>query len=167
MTERPSLGGRAWPSVVFENPTHEFAFALWCNSTLGLLCHWWMSNKTQAGRGTTTQTSLPHFPTLDLRTLSETQHEAAEHAFETLDEERFLPFDQIDEDAARAELDRHILVDVLGLDAGLCESGGPMELLRRKLATEPQVHANKQSRLVFTAAGEEAVRRTSEELGQH
>ena len=74
-------------------------------------------------------------------------------------EERFLPFDQIDEDPARAELDRRFLVDVLGLSLGLCAVRGPMELLRRKLATEPQIHADKQTRLVFSAAGESNVAR--------
>ena len=70
MTDRPSIGGRAWPSVIVEDPDQEFAFALWCNSTLGLLCHWWMSNKTQAGKGATTVTSIPLINTLDLRALS-------------------------------------------------------------------------------------------------
>lgn len=59
MTPERAIGGRAWPSVVFDNAACEYAFALWSNSTLGLLCHWWMSNKTQKGRGTTTVTSIP------------------------------------------------------------------------------------------------------------
>ena len=50
-------------------------------------------------------------------------------------------------------------VDVLGLDSGLCEISGPMERLRSKLANEPQVHSNKQTRLVFTDSGETSVRR--------
>ena len=58
MTPYPTIGGRAWPSIIFDDPAHEFVFSLWCNSTLGLLCHWWMCNKTQAGRGTTTVTSV-------------------------------------------------------------------------------------------------------------
>lgn len=45
-------------------------------------------------------------------------------AFQLLSERRLLPFDQIDEDEARAELDRSLLVDVLGLDPALCEPGG-------------------------------------------
>ena len=45
MTERPCIGGRAWPSVIFEKPEHEYAFALWCNSTLGLLMHWWVATR--------------------------------------------------------------------------------------------------------------------------
>ena len=50
--------------------------------------------------------------------------------------------------------------DVLGLSQTLCDAGGPIERLRRKLAAEPQIHANKRTRLVFTADGETSVWRT-------
>ncbi len=159
MTPERAIGGRAWPSVVFEEPDHEYAFALWCNSTLGLLCHWWMSNKTQAGRGTTTVTSIPTVATLNVRALSEAQHAQARIVFELLSDLRLLPFDQVDEDEARAELDRRLLVEVLGLNHSLVEPGGPMERLRRKLAAEPQIHGDKQTRLVFTPRGEASVPR--------
>ena len=149
MTERPSIGGRAWPSVIFADREHEYAFALWCNSTLGLLLHWWVSNKTQSGRGATTVTGIPNIPTLDVTTLSSKQTTAAKDAFESLRDHRFLPFDQIDEDPARAELDRRLLVDVLELPENLCEDGGPIDLLRRKLAKEPQIHGGKKTRVVF------------------
>jgi len=97
MTPERAIGGRAWPSVVVDNIDHEYAFTLWSNSTLGLLCHWWMSNKTQEGRGTTTVTSIPAIATLDVRLLSPAQHEAAKTVFDALAGQRFLPFDQIDE----------------------------------------------------------------------
>ena len=154
MTERPCIGGRAWPSVIFENPEYEYAFALWCNSTLGLLLHWWSSNKTQSGRGTTTVTGIPNIPALDTRALTPKQHAAAKAAFEAMRGRHFLPFDQIDEDPARAELDRRLLVDVLGLSESLCAANGPLDLLRRKLAREPQIHGGKKSRVVFDAAGD-------------
>ena len=154
MTERPCLGGHAWPSVIFENREHEYAFALWCNSTLGLLLHWWTSNKTQSGRGRTTVTAIPHIPALDVRALTAEQHAAAKAAFEAMRERRFLPFDQIDEDPARAELDRRLLVDVLGLPESLCAENGPLDLLRRKLAREPQIHGGKKSRVVFDEAAD-------------
>ena len=149
MTERRCIGGRAWPSVIFENHDHEYAFALWCNSTLGLLLHWWVSNKTQSGRGTTTVTGIPDIPTLDVTKLTKKQIADARDAFEAMRDRRFLPFDQIDEDPARAELDRRLLVDVLGLPESLCEPDGPIDLLRRKLANEPQIHGGKKSRVVF------------------
>ena len=159
MTERRSIGGHAWPSVVFADRDHEYAFALWCNSSVGLLLHWWSTNKTQAGRGRTSVTAIPNIPTLDTRALTEEQHTAAREAFEAMRDLRFLPFDQIDEDPARAELDRRLLVDVLGLPGLLCEPDGPMDLLRRKLAREPQIHGGKKSRVVFTDEGEKTERR--------
>ena len=162
-TEQPCIGGRAWPSVIFEKPEHEYAFALWCNSTLGILTHWWVANKTQSGRGTTTVTSIPNIPTLDVRTLTEEQLASAKTAFETLRGRRFLPFDQIDEDPARAELDRRLLVDVLGLPEELTEPGGPIDLLRRKLAHEPQIHGGKKTRVVFYAAIDESANATISE----
>ena len=159
MTERKCIGGRAWPSVLLHKPEHEYAFSLWCNSTLGLLLHWWVSNKTQAGRGTTTVTGIPSIPTLDTRALSDAQHAEAKRQFELLSNERFLPFDQIDEDPARAKLDRAILVDVLGLPESLVEDDGPIDLIRRKLAQEPQIHGGKKSKVIFTDEGEKSVKR--------
>jgi hypothetical protein len=162
-TPERAIGGRAWPTVVLQNRDHEFAFALWSNSTLGLLCHWWMSNKTQEGRGTTTVTSIPEITTLDVRALSAAQHRRARRVFERLSDRRFLPFDQVDEDEARAELDRGLLVEVLGLDPSLCEPDGALERLRRKLAAEPQIHADKHTRVVFTPDGETSIRRPGRE----
>ena len=78
------------------------------------------------------------------------QIDAAKVVFEDLQTLRFLPFDQIDEDPARAELDRRLIVDVLQLPGWLCELDGPMDLLRRKLAREPQIHGGKKSRVVFS-----------------
>ena len=158
-TERKSIGGLAWPSIILQEPGHERALALWCNSTLGVLCHWWVTNKSQAGRGRVSVTGIPNIPTLDTRALSDAQHAEAKRQFDLLREERFLPFDQIDEDPARAKLDRAILVDVLGLPESLVAPDGPIDLIRRKLAREPQIHGGKQSRVVFTDDGEQSVKR--------
>ena len=159
MTEMPSLGGRAWPTIIVDERICEHAFVLWCNSTLGLICHWWMANKTQAGRGTSTVTSIPSFYTLNLGELSRDQQKIAQVAVDGLHGVRLLPFDQMDEDAARRELDRTLLEDVLGLPTDLCQPGGPMERLRAKIASEPQIHGGKKSRVVFTPDGEQRVDR--------
>ena len=159
VTDRRALGGRSWPSVVFDDPRHEIAFALWANSTLGLMCHWWMSNKSQNGRGTTTVLSIPGIPTLDVRMMSENQLQRTAAEFEASKNLRLLPFDQVDEDTARAEIDRRLLVNVLGLPFHICDADGPLDRLRRKLAVEPQIRGDKQTRVVFTAGGEEVVPR--------
>ena len=158
-TQRKSIGGQAWPTLLFTNPQHEYAFALWSNSTLGLLMYWWIANKRQNGRGNVSVTKIPILPTLDTRALTEAQHAEAKKQFQALSNERFLPFDQIDEDPARAKLDRAILVEVLGLPESLVAKGGPIDLIRRKLAQEPQIHGGKKSRVLFTPTGERSVKR--------
>ena len=66
-TEQASIGGRAWPNVIFDDMRFDYAFAVWANSTLGLLCFWWHSNRQVAGRGTTTIMAVESLPVLDLR----------------------------------------------------------------------------------------------------
>ena len=159
LTEAPSLGGRAWPTLILDDSNHDYAITLWFNSTLGLLCHWWMSNKTQAGRGTSTVTSIPNIATIDVRQLTAEQHDAAHSVFVSLQDRQFLPFDQIAEDESRALLDRMLLVDILGIARDVCAPGGPMERLRLKLSAEPSIHSDKKTRVVFTADGERTVPR--------
>lgn len=157
-TERACVGGASWPSVILHKLEHVYPFALWCNSTLGLVLHWWVANKTQSGRGRTSVTGIPNIPTLDLRELLPDQIVTAKVVFEDLKTLRFLPFDQIDEDPARAELDRRLIIDVLRLPGWLCDPDGPIDLLRRKLAREPQIHGGKKSRVVFRKETDETGR---------
>ena len=42
-TEHESIGGRAWPNIIFSDRRFDYAFAVWSNSTLGLLCFWWLA----------------------------------------------------------------------------------------------------------------------------
>ena len=158
-TDQRCIGGLAWPSLMLHDQVQEPALSLWCNSTLGVLCHWWVTNKSQAGRGRVSVTGIPNIPTLDTRALTDAQHAEAKRQFDLLRDERFLPFDQIDEDPARAKLDRAILVNVLGLPDSLVAPDGPIDLIRRKLAREPQIHGGKKSRVVFTDHGETSVKR--------
>jgi len=50
-----------------------------------------------------------------------------------------LPIYRLDGDAVRRELDDKFGTSVLGLPAALFAEGGPIDLLRRKLAAEPSV----------------------------
>lgn len=150
ITNVDCIGGRAWPSVIFpreRRATWEPAFAVWSNSTLGILLFWWQASRQQGGRGVTTVTALPALPTLDLRALSDEQLAAAGRIFEDMKHCPMLPVNQIDEDPVRAELDRLLLTEVLGLPAELCAKDGPMDLLRRKMAAEPSIHGGKKSKV--------------------
>ncbi len=151
-TPRPSIGGRAWPTIIFPQNTRaawELAFSIWSNSTLGVICYWWICGRQDSGRGTTSVTALPVLPTLDLRALSDEQLTAAGRIFEDMKYCPMLPVNQIDEDPVRAELDRRLLTEVLGLPGELCVPDGPMDLLRCKLAAEPSIHGGKISKVTL------------------
>ena len=50
-TDEVSIGGIAWPNVTFTSNRLDYAFTLWCNSTLGLLLFWWHASRQQSKDG--------------------------------------------------------------------------------------------------------------------
>ena len=144
LTENPSVGVNRLPNVAFEDPQHELAFALWCNSTLGLMCHWIHSGKQQSGRGILTLNTLATAPTLDVCKLSKKQLANTDVLFERLKYKRMLPFNECDHDPVRHELDTDLLTEVLGIkDIGVLAS---MQTLREMLCAEPSIHGGKKSK---------------------
>ena len=141
MTQKPTIGGRAWTNVFgFKNKSQEDAYALWSNSTLGLLLYWWSSNKSQGDRGTISASRLPSMPTLDLTKLSSAQLTAARKGFERIKNKKLLPFYRANEDTTRAELDNIILVEVLNLPPTVLHG---IAIVREKLCMEPSVRGGK------------------------
>ena len=140
MTEKPTIGGDAWPNVIFPNPAHEFIYALWGNSTLGLLIYWWWSSKQQGGRGRISGARMLGMPTLDVTRLSVRQLRESEKAFNILKTKRLLPFFEADKDDARKELDETLTIKILGLDNSILEG---LDILRAKLCAEPSVRGSK------------------------
>ena len=119
-TEKPSIGPTLITNVAFENPRYEIPWTLWCNSTLGLLCHWLHSGKQNAGRGKLRLTALSNLSTLDVRELSEEALENAEVLFKWLKYKRMLPFNECVHDPVRHDLDTYLLTQVLGIkDTGV------------------------------------------------
>ena len=55
-------------------------------------------------------------PTLDVTSLSDAQLKVAEEIFEDFRDREFLPANEAWRDENRKELDRRVLVDLLGLD---------------------------------------------------
>ena len=142
-TEERTIGGRSWPNVRFSSRALEIAYSLWGNSTLGLLLYWWHSSRQQSGRGIMPITAIRSMPTLDVTTLSEAQLRSAEEIFEDFRGRDFLPANEAYRDESRKELDRRVLVDLLGLPESVIE---PLELLRLKWCSEPSVHGGKGTR---------------------
>ena len=143
LTPAKSIGGRAWPSFVANQEEWEKPLAFWANSTLGLICFWWIGARQQQGRAILTISRLPNLPVLDLRRLSEAQISAAARAFDEFSGRELLPANEAYRDKVRHELDRVLLVDVLGLPAALLE---PLAALRDAWCVEPTVHGGKTTR---------------------
>jgi hypothetical protein len=139
-TPRPAIGGRAWLSVRLSSPEHEKALVLWANTSLGLLQYWWHANKATSGRGTIAKSALHDLSVLDVTALTPEQVAEAAKLFDELSSEPLLPFNEIDQDAARQELDQKFGRRVLGLAESIFVA---LELLRKKLAQEPSIRGQK------------------------
>ena len=140
LTEQDSLGGRAWPNVIFSDKRFDYVFTAWANCTLGLLCFWWHSNRQVAGRGTTTITAAPSLSVLDFRALTDEQLRTAEAIFNEFRDKDLKPAYLADADPNRALLDRRVICDLLGFDEDTYAS---VRRLAAKWCAEPSVHGGK------------------------
>ena len=140
ITALNSIGGRAWPNVLFEQPSFDYVYALWGNSTLGMLMHWWHSSLQDSGRGSTTIRAAESLPVLDLRTLTDAQLSTAETIFNDFRSVELQPAYLADADANRALLDRRVVCDLLGFDDSIYQA---VRRLAAKWCYEPSVHGGK------------------------
>ena len=139
-TERETVGGRAWPSVKFADSRFDYAFALWCNSTLGLLSFWWHSGRQQPGRSIITISKTETLPILDFRALTDDQLTLAQEIFEEFRDKELWPAYLADADPNRALLDQRVICDLLGFDAAVYQG---VRRLAEKWCAEPSVHGGK------------------------
>ena len=86
---------------------------------------------------------MDNLPILDVTTLTRKQLNAAVKIFGNVCNLDLLPFHEIDNDSVRQKLDEDFLCDVLGFKATFIQSGGPLELVRKKLAQEPSIRGAK------------------------
>ena len=139
-TERKSIGGRIWPNVSFADARFDAAFAVWSNSTLGLLSYWWHASRQQSSKAGITIRSAETLPVLDFRALSDAQLHTAHAIFDEFRELDLKPAYLADADAHRALLDRRVVCDLLGFDEGTYEA---VRRLAAKWCAEPSVHGGK------------------------
>ena len=142
-TPRKTMGGAAWISIKLASNKQEKALALWANTSLGFLLHWHHANRQQSGRGRIGVLPLRTLPVLDVTSLTDAQLDAATEVFRAIARKDLLPLYRLHEDAVRCDLDERFGCEVLGLPAALFAEGGPVDLLRQKLAAEPSVRGNK------------------------
>ena len=139
-TDDAAIGGRAWPNVIFDDARYDYAFAVWGNSTLGLLNFWWHSSRQQPGRGIITIRHAESLPVLDLSALSDAQHATAAQIFEEFMDRELEPAYIADADPNRALLDRLVICDLLDFDYEIYEG---VRRLAAKWCAEPSVNGGK------------------------
>ena len=139
-TERESIGGRGWPNVIFDDKRFDYAFAVWSNSTLGLMCYWSHSSRQQPGRGIITIRAAESLPALDFRTLTNGDLDTAQAIFDEFRDKELQPAYLADVDENRALLDRRVVCDLLGFDDGVYRA---VRFLAAKWCAEPSVHGGK------------------------
>ena len=140
ITEKKSIGGRAWPNVIFEDERIDYAFAIWGNSTLGLLSFWWHANRQQPGRAVVSISAAETLPVLDFRTLTDDQLATAKAIFDEFRDRDLKPAYLADADENRAHLDRRVVCDLLGFGEDVYQA---VRLLAAKWCAEPSVHGGK------------------------
>jgi hypothetical protein len=142
-SSKKTIGGMAWPSIILSGVEQEKVLALWGNSTLGLLLHWWYVNKQQSGRGRSGVATLPSMPVLDVTKLPKESFDKAVALFEDTKYQELRPFNEIALDKVRAEIDTRFVIEVLGFPQEMAAPDGPLALLRQKLALEPSISGGK------------------------
>ena len=116
---------------------YEKAFAVWGNSTFGILCHWWHSGKQVFGRGITSSTAIQEMPVLDFVRLSDEQIRKFNKLFDNYADMPLLKIMDLHLDKTRRALDSGIM-DILGIKI-------PLDDMRKRLADEPAIHGHKHS----------------------
>ena len=140
-TELESIGGRVWPNAIFDDNRYDYAFAIWGNSTLGLLSHWWHSSRQQSSKAGMTIRSAESLPVLDFRALSDEQLLMAEMIFNEFRDKELKPAYLADADPNRALLDRRVVCDLLDFEESVYQA---VRRLAAKWCAEPSVHGGKQ-----------------------
>lgn len=146
LTPERCLGGRAWPSFIVDDEGWEQHLALWANTTLGLVGHWWIGTRQQNGRAMLSIRLLPELPALDCRALPPVQIAALEQVFTDFENRLFLPANEAWHDTTRQALDEAVLCDALSLDTAAsvtrAEFLEALDVLRREWCQEPSVHGD-------------------------
>ena len=140
LTERESIGGTVWPNIIFSDNRFDYAFAVWGNSTLGLLSYWWHSGRQQSSKARMTIRSAASLPVLDLRCLTDEQLLMAETIFDEFRDKDLMPAFLADADPNRALLDRRVICDLLGFGEEIYVA---VRRLSAKWCAEPSVHGGK------------------------
>ena len=138
-TKHKVMGGRAWLALMHGDIRVCKAFALWANSTLGMMAHWTQGQRTHAGRSTMRNRAIKQVPCPRLDEIGDDMLDFAAAEFDRLTSLRLRPAYQAHLDEARWEIDLAV-VKMLGLPDDAIEV---LEELRPLWCREPTIRDDK------------------------
>ena len=142
-TQDPVMGGRAWTSLQHKDTRVQKAFALWANSTLGMVIHWTQGQRTQAGRSTLQINALKTVPCPHLGQLSDAALDEAAKGFDRLSPKVLSPACQGHADTTRSEIDEAV-IQMLGLGSAAAKE---VHRLSQLWCGEPSIHGKNKKAL--------------------
>ena len=162
-TEQAAMGGPAWTALGHEDERVCKAFALWANSTLGLIVQWTQGSKQQQGRSRVQVNAIKKIPVPDLSKFPDEPLESAARAFDALCDRELRPACQAHADEAREAIDRAVLgmfgflkplawQSVPGDSEGRSGIAQSIADLRNEFSAEPQVHGHNRQALSLLEA---------------
>lgn len=143
-------GGNAWLTLGHDDERLRKGFALWANSTLGLLVHWTRGGRTQLGRALAKVKAIESMPCPDLEAIESARPGTLDKAaryFDRLSEMKLRPACEAHADETRAQIDE-ACVEMLGLHPSAIKT---IKDLRGKWCAEPTVHGKKQKAMRLLA----------------
>ena len=147
-TKHKAMGGSAWTGLDHDDIRVCKAFALWANSTLGLMVHWTKGQRTQIGRSRTQVRAISQMPCPKLDEIGNDMLDFAAAEFDRLASRRLLPTCQAHADEARWKIDS-VAAEMLGLPDDANEIISELRVL---WCHEPSVHGNNGAALAHLAA---------------
>ena len=126
--------------MIFSDTRFDYAFAIWGNSTLGLVSHWWHANKQVAGRGAVSIRSTEPSPCSTSAPSATTSSAAPRPSSTSSATLQLQPAYLADADPNRALLDRRVICDLLNFDEPTYVA---VRRLAAKWCAEPSVHGGK------------------------
>lgn len=139
LTDRPSIGGRAWPSFKLANRGFEKFSVIWFNSTFGILAFWWIANKAQSGRGSVTTSRLGDLTLPDPRGFSVEELEVIDAFYEKMKTKHINDIHECADDPVRSEIDNFVIDRLIRAKDKQDAYYEAIKLVRNKIALEPTV----------------------------
>lgn len=143
-TRYPVYGGSAWTTLIHSDERIKAAFAIWANSTLGLITHWTKGGRTQRGRSRMQVAAIARVPCPNFNELEPDAIEAALSRFRALRDKPLRPTCEAHVDEVRHQLDVAV-VEMLELPREKALTA--ISHLRNWWCAEPTVHGYKRRAL--------------------